>query len=86
VPIQAEARERYRVWVRFDDGAEGVVDLAHLAGRGVCRAWDEPGVFERAHVSAESGTVTWPGEIDLDPDVLHRMIVGAGAQGGGRAA
>lgn len=65
-----------RIWVKFSDNAEGVVDLSHLAGRGVFRAWEQPGFFDRVFVSAESGTVTWPGELDLDPDVLYHKVTG----------
>ena len=32
---------------------------------------DDRSVFEQVRVHPESGTVEWPGEIDLDPDVLY---------------
>jgi hypothetical protein len=64
------------VWLRFTDGSEGVVDLSHIAGKGVFKAWDEPGFFAQAFVSVECGTLTWPGELDLDPDVLYSMVTG----------
>jgi hypothetical protein len=75
-PIDARALEPYKVWLRFTDGSEGVVDLVHLAGKGVFKAWDEPGFFARAFVSDESGTLTWPGELDICPDVLYSMVTG----------
>lgn len=28
-------------------------------------------VFEQVRVNPESGTVEWPGEVDLDPEVLY---------------
>ena len=65
-----------KIWVRFSDNAEGVVDLSHLAGLGVFKAWDQAGFFEQAFISTESGTVTWPGELDLDPDVLYSKVTG----------
>lgn len=77
-PIQVRALAPYRIWVRFSDDVEGTVDLAHLAGKGVFRAWDAPGAFEKVFVSPESGTVAWPGEIDLDPDVLYAQATGKG--------
>ena len=30
----------YKLQLRYSDGAEGVVDLSHLAGKGVFAAWD----------------------------------------------
>jgi hypothetical protein len=28
-------------------------------------------IFEQVHVNPESRTVEWPGEVDLDPEVLY---------------
>ncbi len=66
----------YRLQLRFADGAEGVVDLSHLAGQGVFTAWNDPVFFERAFIDPESGTVAWPGGIDLDPYVLYARATG----------
>jgi hypothetical protein len=32
---------------------------------------DERAVFEAVAVDREFGTIVWPGDIDLDPDVLR---------------
>jgi len=72
----AEARPGYRLWIRFEDGVEGQVDLSDLVGEGVFRLWEDPREFEKVHVDEESGTVTWPGGIDLAPDALYRDIAG----------
>ena len=32
-PIAVEAQPGFRIWLEYDDGTEGVVDLEHLAGR-----------------------------------------------------
>jgi len=86
VPTEVQPLPDRRIRVRFSDGKEGVVDLSHLAGRGVFRAWDKPGFFERVFISPESGTVTWPGELDLDPDVLYAQATGTSLPGRGERA
>jgi len=68
--------EKYRIWLRFQDGTEGEVDLSDLAGKGVFRAWLEPGFFEQVFVDERSRTVAWPGELDLDPDALYEDVAG----------
>ncbi len=83
-PVEVKPLAPFRIWLRFSDGAEGIVDLSHLAGLGVFRAWDEPGFFELAFISQESRTVTWPGELDLDPDVLYSQVTGKALPGQGR--
>ncbi len=35
------ALKPYRIWVGFEDGLEGEVDLSDLAGRGVFQRWTE---------------------------------------------
>jgi len=67
-----EPLERYRIRVRFTDGVEGEVDLSDLAGKGVFAAWSDN--FEQVFVDPESGTVAWPGGIDLCPVTLHRDV------------
>jgi hypothetical protein len=78
----AKAQPGYRLWLRFTDGAEGVVDLAHLVGRGIFSAWDDPAAFARVEVDPATGTVVWPAlGIDLDPDVLYSKVTGAALPG-----
>ncbi len=80
-PCEVRALPNYCVWVRFTDGVTGTVDLSSLAGTGVFSAWLQPGFFERVFVSPESATVTWPGELDLDPDVLYCRATGKAVPG-----
>lgn len=72
--VAVEARPDHRVWVRFEDGLEGVVSLEHLAGKGVLASWTQEGEFEKVFVDEESGTIAWPGGIDVAPDSLHRRL------------
>jgi len=74
--VSAEARDDYRLWVRFEDGSEGEVDLADLVGRGVFAIWSDPAVFGSVFIDEDSGTVAWPGGIDLAPDGLYREVGG----------
>lgn len=57
--------------VRFSDGLERDLDLAPMLTSGVFTALQDPTVFARVGVDPVAGTLTWPNEIDLDPDVLH---------------
>lgn len=70
------AAGRFRVHLVYADGVEGVVDLSHLVGKGVFKAWDAPGVFESVTIDERAGTIAWPGGIDLDPYVLRAKITG----------
>ncbi len=84
--VEAHALPDYRLRLRFDGGAEGVVDLSELVGRGVFAAWQSPGAFDQVRVDALTGTVSWPGGIDLCPDNLYRDIIGGSLPGTSRAS
>lgn len=62
-------------WLRltFADGAVHEVDLAGVfeAGGVFAQIRNDRDVFEAVTVDREFGTVMWPGEVDLDPDVLR---------------
>ena len=76
-PIEVEAKQAYRVWLKYDDGASGELDLGHLVGQGVFKAWDTPGYFETVRVT-EYGSIAWgdTDDIELCPDALYMRLTG----------
>ena len=74
-PIEVEAREQYRIWLRYSDGTTGEIDLSDIAGRGVFEKWKEPGFFEKVYIAA-TGAIAWGDEIDLCPESLYIDITG----------
>ncbi len=68
---EVRALRDHRVWVRFENGVDGEVDLAELAGKGVFAAWNDPGFFSKVAVDPVTHTLAWPGGIDLCPDALY---------------
>jgi hypothetical protein len=73
--VEVRARPNFRVWLRFEDGLEGEADLSDVAGRGVFRRWiDNPDEFSQVSVDAESGTIVWPGGLDVAPDRLYDEV------------
>lgn len=87
--VAAKALPGYRLWLRFTDGAEGEADVSAFVGRGLFAAWNDPREFEKVFVDPECGTVCWPGNMDLDPDMLYSEVTGKplpGAAGQTKAA
>lgn len=73
--LEVRALKGFRLWLRYDDRVEGEVDLSHLRGRGVFRAWDRPGVFESARLGPQ-GQVMWGADLELCPDSLYLKLTG----------
>ena len=73
--IDCRPLSSYRVWLKFEDGLTGTVDLSHLKGRGVFQSWESLDFFRSVHVNPESKTIEWGDSIDLDPGVLREEII-----------
>ena len=62
-------------WLRltFSDGAVKDVDVSQVVAQGEVFASirEHREVFERVRVDPETQTISWPGEVDLDPEVLY---------------
>ncbi len=74
-PVEVEARDGFRVWVRFDNGVFGEIDLSDLAGTGVFKAWDEPEFFRGVYVSPH-GSIAWDEDIEICPDAAYMEVAG----------
>ena len=74
-PVSVEARPSYRIWIRYADGEEGEIDLSHLIGRGVYKAWDKPGFFDRVYITSYRA-IAWDDEVELCPDALYLELTG----------
>jgi hypothetical protein len=70
-----EALPDFRLRVRFNDGTSGIVEMADFVksdAAGVFAALRDEKLFRQARIAL--GAVTWPGELDLAPDAMHREI------------
>lgn len=73
--LEVKARPDYRLWLRYDDGAQGEVDLSDLVGRGVFALWNEPAAFEGVHIGPGGG-IAWTPEVELCPDATYLRLTG----------
>jgi hypothetical protein len=73
--LEARPLDGYKIWLKFNDGTAGEVDLFHLAGKGVFTFWNDYENFK--NVSIENGRwLSWSDEIDLDADTLYLKLTG----------
>ena len=69
---EVEPLDGFSLQLRFNDGAERVVDLAdELWGPVFEPLKADPALFRQVRVDEEMGTIVWPNGADMDPDVLH---------------
>jgi hypothetical protein len=75
--VEVRPIEDYKLFLRFEDGVEGVVDVATMIRfDGVFAPLRNREAFTKVAVNSEIGTICWPNGADLDPDVLYARITG----------
>ena len=73
--VEVRALEPYRIWLRYDDGVEGELDLSYLAGDGVFAAWEDHSFFSDVRLGS-CGSIVWGDDLDLCGDALYLEITG----------
>ena len=75
--IDVQTRGGSRLYLRFDDGAEGEVDIAQIMPfEGVFAPLRDPVFFARVSLDQDWGTICWPNDLDLAPEPLYERITG----------
>ena len=64
----------YVIWLRFNDGAEGEIDLAGELEGEVFAALRDPDAFQAFRVDPELQTIVWTNGADLAPEFLYENM------------
>ena len=73
--VDVEPHDGFRLWCKFNDGLEGVIDLSDLAADPYCRKWKtEPGFFESVVIAG--GALQWDEYIDVCYDAVRARLLG----------
>lgn len=76
LPKLREARYQgdYRVWLKFEDGIEGEVDLEKELWGEVFQPLKDKTRFAELSVNDELGTLVWPNGADFAPEFLYQQL------------
>ncbi len=70
----AEYVTGYTVWLRFDDGLEGEVDLSRELHGPVFGPLRDVAFFPQIRLHPELKTLVWPNGADLAPEFLREKL------------
>ena len=70
--VEVKPLEGYKLWLRFQDGVSGTVDLSADLWGPMFEPLKDKALFAQAAIHPELETVTWPNGADLAPEFLYR--------------
>jgi hypothetical protein len=65
----------YRVWLEFNDGTSGEVDLSSALRGPMFEPLKEMELFSQVRFDPEADTIVWPNGADLAPEYLRDLVV-----------
>lgn len=69
--------ENHLLYLEFEDGVAGEVNIADIIEfTGVFAPLADKAYFDQVQVVSDLGTIGWPNQADLDPDVLYSLVSG----------
>jgi hypothetical protein len=71
--VDAKYIKDFIVWVRFDDGVQGEIDLKPELYGPVFEPLLDPSQFRKFFVHPEFHTLVWESGADIAPEFLHEM-------------
>ena len=74
--VEVRALGEQRLWLRFENGVTGEIDLARLIRfDGVFSPLVDAAVFACVRVDPELGTIRWPNGADIAPETLYEGLI-----------
>jgi hypothetical protein len=72
---EAKYMRDYVLWIKFDNGVEGEVDLSAELWGEMFEPLRNVEFFRRFHVDNEINTIVWDNGADMAPDFLHSLLL-----------
>ncbi len=72
--LEVKALDIYALFLRYDDGTYGKVDLSDMTGKGIFKWWDGNDNFKKVFFDKENGAIMWDNKIEIDPDALYLKL------------
>ncbi len=72
--IKAKYLDHYRLWLAFDNGVSGEIDLESELWGAIFEPLKDKKLFAKVSINPEIGTITWPNGADLAPEFLLEHI------------
>jgi Protein of unknown function (DUF2442) len=72
--IEVNSLPNFHLSLKYEDGTKGIVDISHLANKGVFKQWDQNNLFSLVYIDKDSNAIAWNDELDICPDALYLKL------------
>ena len=72
--VKARYLQDYQIWLKFNDGVEGAVDLSQTLWGSMFEPLKDKALFRQVKLDNELDTIVWPNGADLAPEFLHDLL------------
>lgn len=72
--VEARYVRAHTVWLRFQDGTAGEIDLASALQGPIMEPLRDVGFFRQFRIHPEFRTLVWPNGADFAPEFLHDNV------------
>ncbi|MEA2339204.1 MAG: hypothetical protein QOE82_3211 [Thermoanaerobaculia bacterium] len=72
--VEARYVSGHTLWLRFEDGTEGEVDLASELHGPIFEPLHDQAYFASVRVNPDTGTIEWPNGADVAPEFLYEIV------------
>jgi len=72
--IEARYVHGHTLWLRFEDGTAGEVDLSAELDGEVFEPLKDQAYFRQVRVNPDTGTIEWPNRADFAPEFLYAKL------------
>lgn len=79
--VDVRVLQDFQIWLRFNNGTEGVANLAPSLHGAMFAPLRDPALFALARLDPELRTVAWSNGADLAPEFLHALVMAEARSG-----
>jgi hypothetical protein len=73
--IEVKPLSSYKLYLRFEDGRSGEVDVSKIVPfKGVFAKLEDKDYFATVTVNPDIGTICWENGADISPSTLYKLI------------
>jgi len=72
--VEARYVSGYTLWLRFEDGTRGEIDLSEELNGPVFEPLKDQAFFSKVYVNPDTGTIEWPNRADFAPEFLYEKV------------